>query len=361
MSMKRIAYVALIMSYQSGVAAKMQRLAETARNENIPIDYYWLTTSYSREEKKVDPVRVMISKWQNPVMTRIWQALVLNRLSREYDALVIRYPLYDPFLDSMVRRKHKIITEHHTKEVTELTLLGSKRKMVESKLGSRWLRKFGGIIGVTEEIVAYEKERSGFSGKSVFIPNSIPVDLDLPLTGKIGEGNLVNIVFVANFRPWHGLGLVIDGLKISTVSEDRYRLHLIGKVPEAEEKELSKFNSVVLHGEMTNRQINELYNEMDFAIGGLNLSVNEMDESTSLKVREYLANGLPTLIGSRDPAFPRDYRYILEKDAFDLDLIMKFVEGNRGLQKSLVRESAEKYISSKYFLQKMYSFATANA
>ena len=70
---------------------------------------------------------------------------------------------------------------------------------------------------------------------------------------------------------------------------------------------------------------------MDFAIGGFNLHVKNMEEATSLKVREYFAYGLPTLIGSRDPAFPEDFKYLIQKDKFDIAAIVEFVKENKGL------------------------------
>jgi glycosyltransferase involved in cell wall biosynthesis len=345
------------MSYQSGVAAKMERLAQTAKEEGIPIDYYWLTSGYNSKEKEIDSVNVRFSKYSNPILIRIWQAKIINQLTKKYAALIIRYPLYDPFLDFIIRDKRKIITEHHTKEVVELQLLGSRRSYIEKVFGNRWINKFGGIIGVTDEILQYEKSRSNFSGKSLFIPNSIPVNTELDMSDKIGYNDKIQIIFVANFRPWHGLAKVIEGINKSEVDDSVYQLHLIGKVPDKELEILTNFISVKVYGELPNDKINELYKKMDFAIGGFNLHVKNMEEATSLKVREYFANGLPTLIGSRDPAFPVDFKYLIQKDKFDIAAIVKFVKENKGLLKSTVQESAEKYINSKYALRKMYRFA----
>jgi glycosyltransferase involved in cell wall biosynthesis len=339
----------------------MRRNAETAEKEKIPIDYYWYTSAYQTDQKDIESINVKISKYSNPVMMRIWQARELNRLAKRYDAIVIRYPLYDPFLDFMLRSKKKIITEHHTKEVSELSLLGSWRRFMERSCGNRWMKKFGGIIGVTDEIVRYEKERSGFRKKSIFIPNTIPVDLDKPLPGAIGKGDKINIIFVANFRPWHGLSKVINGLKKAGAEGERIILHLVGKIPEEDRNILNGFRNVVMHGELPNEEINVLYADMDFALGGFNLDVKDMKEATSLKVREYLAWGLPTLIGSRDPAFPEGFGYIIEKDEFDVGLIIDYIENAKGLQKSKIRNEAEPFINSKYALKKMYSFASENA
>jgi hypothetical protein len=83
-----------------------------------------------------------------------------------------------------------------------------------------------------------------------------------------------------------------------------------------------------------------------------------MKESTSLKVREYFLNGLPTLIGSKDPAFPDHFKYLIQKDEFDIPLIINYLEENKGVLKITIRNSADQYINSKYALKKLYNFAT---
>ncbi len=41
-------------------------------------------------------------------------------------------------------------------------------------MGNLWLKSFGGLIAVTDEIVKYEIGRSKFTGPTHFVPNSIP-------------------------------------------------------------------------------------------------------------------------------------------------------------------------------------------
>ena len=89
----RIAYVALIMSFQSGVANKMRRLAQSAKDEHIPIDYFWFTTNYQMEDKNLAPLQVENTNDTNPFKVRKWQAEKINELLKKYHLFVIRYPL----------------------------------------------------------------------------------------------------------------------------------------------------------------------------------------------------------------------------------------------------------------------------
>ncbi len=359
--MKKIAYIMLIMAYQSGVTAKIQRLASTAKANNIKIDYYWFTSKKYEKDKSTENVKIKFSKYNNPVFIRIWQAKEINRLSKQYYKIIIRYPLYDPFLDILIKEKGKIYTEHHTKEVEELRLLKSIRYITERFIGNKWLKKFNGIIGVTEEIKDYELQRLKVNIPSIFIPNSIPTDINKQYRNHvIGENFPINIIFVANFRPWHGLENVLKALKTHMELQDQFRIHIVGKVSEDLNRELNKFSNVTLHGELKNDKINHLYNKMDFAIGGLNLDLNRMKETTSLKVREYFNFGLPVIIGCTDPAFPKNFKYLVYSKQFDLNKIFTFIKENAGLSTDDVRIESKNFISSEVILKRLYKFCCDN-
>jgi len=351
---KRIAYVALIMSFQSGVANKMKRLAKSALEENIPIDYFWFTTSYQQEDKNLDPLIVESIDGGNPFKVRKWQAQKINDLLKTYYKVVIRYPLYDPVLHMFLKDKKRIITEHHTKELDELKLTGDKRYFTEKTLGNRWIKSFGAVIAVTNELVDYEISRSEFKGSSCFIPNSIP-QIKI-VTKTTVENTKLNMIMVANFRPWHGLDVIIDGLKNYSELSQQFTLHLVGDIPKNQAEELKEFDHVKLHGHLNYQQIEVLYEKMQIGIGGFNLISKNMKEATALKVREYFANGLKVVMGYHDPAFPADFPYILQSESFNIPEILKFARTNQKHTKAEIIKESEPFISSKYVLKKLYDF-----
>lgn len=353
----RIAYVALIMSFQSGVANKMQRLAQSAKDEKIPIDYFWFTTNYMMENKNLAPLHVGNTNHTNPFKVRKWQAEQVNNLLKTYSKVVIRYPLFDPILWLFLKNKKRMITEHHTKELHELKVLGDKRYFMEKTFGNYWLRSFGGIIGVTQEIVNYEIERVGFKGKTLFVPNSIP-KIPLQIDEKKQNSLITQIVMVANFRPWHGLDQIIEGLKKHENLASNFQLHLIGEIPEHQKTQLTEFSNLKLYGSLGYQEIEKIYQQMDLGLAGYNLMSKNMEEATALKVREYFANGLAVVLGYRDPAFPKDFPFVLQTDDFDLPKILDFARQLKDTSKTQILQSAEPYISSKFVLQKLYEFCT---
>jgi Glycosyltransferase Family 4 len=61
--------------------------------------------------------------------------------------------------------------------------------------------------------------------------------------------------------------------------------------------------NVVLHGVLPRRELPRLLERCDVGLGTLALHRAGLNESSSLKVREYLAHGLPTVIGNSDTDF----------------------------------------------------------
>ncbi len=355
-SNKRIAYVALIMSFQSGVANKMQRLAQSALDEKIAIDYFWFTTNYQQENKSLAPLKVETIDASNPFKVRRWQAQKVNELHKKYDKIVLRYPLYDPILDFYLKHKENIITEHHTKELDEMKVTRNKRLFLEKWMGKIWMKRFAGLIAISNEVMQYELDRCGKNLPSAFIPNSIPVKNTITTHQK--RAVKTNIIMVANFRPWHGLDVIIEGLNKYKDMAKHYDFHIVGKIPEEGNKQLQKFENVHLYGHLKYDKIFKLYQNADLGLGDFKMSVKNMKENTTLKTREYFLNGIALVSISFDPAFPKDFPYVLYLNEFNIPKILEFAKEIRNHTKKEIIQAAEPYINSKYILQKLYTFCT---
>jgi len=121
-------------------------------------------------------------------------------------------------------------------------------------------------------------------------------------------GNLVpRVVFITSATAaWHGLD------KILWLSKQCQGWHfdLIG-VNEADVRHCASYN-VSAHGFLKHEQYDSLMISADIAIGTLALHRIGMTETAPLKVREYLAYGLPTVIGYHDTDFPQPVDFLLE-------------------------------------------------
>jgi hypothetical protein len=353
--MYKIAHVTMFFGNQLGVINKLDSLAKSCIDNNINIDYIWITKD-NKDTSNIKNLNVLKIKGnQNVFMLRKKQVDILNKLSIKYNKIIIRYPLFDPIILLFLKDKKKYIFEHHTKEIEELYLKRDKRYLFEKYLGSMWLRKFGGIIGVTEEIRKYEIQRSGFEGFSTFCPNSIAIEKNKKVEGIVWDNELLNIVIVANFRPWHGLKYILNEIAIDKEYKGMYKLHIIGKINNISDENLIKqLDDVIYYGEKTKSEIEKIYQNIDIGLGVFNAKIKGLNETTSLKVREYLSNGIPVIIGDIDPAFPKDYKYVKQVKSFSIKNVFDYALEVKGTPKNIVLDSSRKYIESGIILKKLY-------
>ncbi|MBE7175755.1 MAG: glycosyltransferase [Mucilaginibacter polytrichastri] len=152
-----------------------------------------------------------------------------------------------------------------------------------------FLRKIRGVIGVSHEITnLYEH----IIPRRITVSNGIDTSKFSYLNIKKGK---TDIVFVGTpNQAWHGVE------KIEAIAQrlpDVY-FHIVGPVPERDT--FAGLTNVFFHGYLENVKLSQLYNAMDIGIGSLSLYKVNLNEASPLKVREYLANGLPVILGYTD-------------------------------------------------------------
>jgi hypothetical protein len=216
----------------------------------------------------------------------------------------------------------KSIVEHQTIEIAELNNLRRDNKfglrpsnllswieynfipyVSEIFLGSMAISSTGTVVGVTDEISKYEVKRAFFQKpNSVTIPNGIIVDdYDLrkapDFDGK--ELHLLMLVGGSNQVDWHGLDLIIAGIKKYKGKTNIY-LHLAGRYDL-----LSDYNEdfIIKHGYCTKNTIDKLSNICHLGLGSFALQRKVLTEASTLKMREYGARGIPVVYGHIDNDF----------------------------------------------------------
>jgi len=170
-----------------------------------------------------------------------------------------------------------------------------------------FLRKVDGFVFMTDELRGSESF-SGYHGFSCTIPNGANVD-DFPFL-EGASNNQPNLVFIGSpGQSWHGLD------KIYWLSKQLSfcKFHIAG--PSREECEavwLDLPENVVFHGYLSAEKASELVARADIGIGTLALHRKGMSEACPLKVRQYLAQGVPVIAGYKDPDINRGYSFYLE-------------------------------------------------
>ncbi|MCK4078406.1 glycosyltransferase family 4 protein [Acinetobacter radioresistens] len=356
----KVLHTAALLSPPSGIISQMTWEQDAALN----LDIEWRVQMYcplnsenissvSFFDKNIDrlsiktPLDKLIAWFK---LRRNYHEWLLNQQD-DIDIFVLRYYVHDPFqLRFLKRCKKPVYLVHHTLEEPELKLPGGfsgwLRSQLESQLGKPTISTAKGIIGVTQEILNYEKLRSSSFDKASFIyPNGI-IYKTLDLLDKRNE-KIPELLFVANFAPWHGLDLLLNEL---TKSNEKFILHLVGNLT-SDLQVLAQDKRVIVHGRLNHEEIIELSQRCWIGLSSFALQRNKMKEACPLKVREYLMLGLP-VYGNYKDIFPKESVFFKEGDE-NIDEILRFAYDSRNLNKREVALMAKDQIDKEVLLSKL--------
>lgn len=253
-------------------------------------------------QRHLGEMPVTFHLYQGMARLRAWRDAVEAVKAQRPDIVYHRYDLYMPALQSLVRSL-PLILEINTDDFTEYCL----------KMGLRcWYNRFTrhlllqgavGLVFVTRELAEsphFKQYRKAYS----IIANGIGLEDYRSLPPPNNEEP--RLVFLgAEGHPWHGVDKVIRMAEYFT----GWHFDIIGINPER----ISQVPPNVSVYSPLDRQAYELLlAKADIGIGSLALHRNGMSEACPLKVREYLAYGLPVIIGYRDTDFPQGAPFILE-------------------------------------------------
>lgn len=277
----------------------------------------------------------------------------LSEQVNNYDVLLLRYNVHDPFqLYFLYKCKKPVFLVHHTLEEAELAvkpgLIALLRRYSEKCIGRLSLRKTCGLVGVTNEILEYEACRSGLKNVRGYVyPNGIKYEKQSLVDPSPAD---VQIIFVAkHFSPWHGLDLIISAAGEVT---DHFVIHLVGNVSESDKISLGLDDRFICHGTRSAVEIKEIAKHCCLGMSSFALGRIGMLEASTLKVREYLALGLPVYAGYKD-VFPPDFKYYRQGKA-NLGEILAYATEMMCESKEEVSAAARPYIDKTNLVKELY-------
>lgn len=122
-----------------------------------------------------------------------------------------------------------------------------------------------------------------------------------------GAEDAVRFVFLGSAgQSWHG----VDHIAELAAAKPHWRFDIVGV--ERGELALPIPPNMTFHGRLLQRAYQPLLDRADIAIGTLALYRKGMEEASPLKVREYLANGLPVITAYRETDFPEPVPFVLQ-------------------------------------------------
>jgi hypothetical protein len=212
-----------------------------------------------------------------------------------------RYDLWWPSLP-MLARHVPVVVEVNTDDVVEQRLACRMPRRAFNRATRRFvLSACAGLVFVTSEL-AHSPRFAMNRGPSAVIANSIELAGIDPCPA---QQTSVRIAFLGTGEPWQGIDHV---LRLATLCPE-WEFDLIG-VSAADVRPVPP--NVHCHGFLSTGEYEPILCDANVAVGSLGLYRNGLHEASPLKVREYLAYGLPTIIGYGDTDFPDGAPFLLQ-------------------------------------------------
>ena len=257
-----------------------------------------------------------------------WKGLKRRLSAQSFDAIYHRYDLAAPGLVSAMEPGRWVV-EINTNDRAEYALTPGLRDFYNRATRNGLFARAGAGVFMTNEL-ANDKDFAAFGGRRVVIANgadfrTIPV---LPAPAKDAP---VELLFMgSDMHSWHG----VDKLAVLAKARPDWTIHALG-VSERMFGEGRPAN-IRAPGRLTRAEYMPLAARCTAGFGTLALHRKAMDEACALKVREYLAFGLPVILGYTDVDIPKGAAYALQipntetNVAENVDRIGAFVESWRG-------------------------------
>jgi hypothetical protein len=285
-------------------------------------------------------------------------------IKNEIELIYIRYIHFaNPFFISFLKKLKK-------KGVTTLMEIPTYPYDVEYKTGS-YGAKFAFLIEriyrkkfkkYIDRIITLSDDEEIFGIPTIQINNAIDVN-QVNLIQRRKPNNEIHMAGVANLSFWHGYDRIIEGLsryyQNKRPEEKKVFFHIIGDNLSNEShrhkqmvKEYKLFDYVKFHGRKFGKDLDDLFNNMDIAVGSLGGHRKNIKFDKSLKNREYCARGIPFFYSLIDPDFEgQDFIYKVPSndEPVDIQKIIEFISNLKYDPKKIRRFAEENLTWEKQF------------
>jgi glycosyltransferase involved in cell wall biosynthesis len=324
----RIAYLAHgVEGMQSGVRTKILSQASTwaELRPDVEVGIFVRCESGAEGDWQGEPHVVTVRSSRSGIVGRFIQREVLSIDVARWrpDLVHLRQSTVSPTVAYLTAAIPTVI-ELNTLDLAELRVRSWLRYHFARATRGLVLGRARGLVVVADEIATHPSVRR-FGRPTIVVPNGVDLTCyaSLPHTGNATP----RIAFLGAPRlSFHG----IDKIERLARHFPTWTFDLIG--PAADELTFTSPN-VHAHGLLDPVDYVPILARADVAMGPLAMHRKEMAEGSPLKVAEYLAYGIPAIIGYADTRFPAGAPFLLQipntEDNVEasLDRINEFVLG----------------------------------
>ena len=256
----------------------------------------------------------------------------------------------NPWLIRFFKKLHKagihsvteIPTYPYDKEYNRNTYWQMRLTLKIDQLFRRALYKF------MDAMVTFSDAKEIFGQKTINISNGVDFDsipLHQPSTINHQPSEL-HLIGVAEVHSWHGFDRVMAGIgeyyEKLEVRGERLKIpdvffHIVGGVhpyrmkvdykPQIEKYQIQ--DKIIFHGTMFGKELDDIFNQCQFAIGSLGRHRSGITVIKTLKNREYATRGIPFIYSEQDSDFDRQ-PYVIKAPAdespIDIHQIIDFMQ-----------------------------------
>ncbi len=221
-------------------------------------------------------------------------------------------------------------------------------------LKDKYYRKF--LHKVVDCFVTYTKHEKIFEVSTVQIRNGILVK-EIEIAQKKRKDDKITLLAVGYLQKAHGYERCIKGLAQYYRGQNKREIHIniVGDGDELEyykkivdDNRMSQY--VTFYGRKDGEELDRIYDEADIALGVFGLYKVGLKVSSALKIREYLAKGLPIISGCIEDVFENEetyfyYEFPNDSSIIDMNIVVDFYDKIYGHRKETnqIREEIRMY------------------
>ena len=188
-----------------------------------------------------------------------------------------------------------------------------------------------------DAMVTFSDAKEIFGQRTINISNGVDFDsipLHSPLTSILSPLHLIG---VAEVHPWHAFDRVIAGIgeyytkcRVENLEHKDVFFHIVGGVhphhmrqyftPLIEQYHLQ--DKVIFHGTLFGKELDDVFNQCQFAVGSLGRHRSGITVIKTLKNREYATRGIPFVYSEQDDDFDNQ-PYVLKAPADESPLAIQ--------------------------------------
>ena len=314
MGKMRIVYLAIChASPESGIGNKIRDQINYWRNKGHEVELFLITNSQNSVEWETTGFATNTwideSKFSRP-FNRISALRDAQNLNPEIIYVRDAFPFY-----FFPPRSSRIILEINSVQTNEIKSHSKLKRMIYFIFSKKYYTRWDGLVYVTPEI---KEKLESWNPQMRQITNKVisnGVDLNRIPKLKVARGERISFVFLGTpGLIWNGIDSIIDFAEKNLDCD----FYVIG---ESTPRNIPLSSNIKFYGFLNPSEYYEILERSHVALGTMSVNRKEMSQGCSLKTREYLAAGLPTVIRYQDVDFDRG----------DADFILNIPLGNEPL------------------------------